>query len=241
MSLFITFEGGEGSGKSTQARILVERLRKETNLHVIPVEEPGTTLLGKMLKAWLAHRDSALTLLPKPDTQLLLLESSIDDSLLPDILLHGAAPRTELLAFGIARAQLVEDVILPNLKNDNIVICDRFADSTSAYQGYGRGLDLKLIEISNKIATQGLKPDLTILLDLPPREGISRKFGGKKDDHFEGQVIDLLAFHQRVREGYLKMAADDPARWLVVDATQSKRKIAQIIWQKVSQLLSRQR
>ncbi|MFC1915582.1 dTMP kinase [Chloroflexota bacterium] len=234
MALFITFEGGEGSGKSTQARILVERLRKEKRLHVIPVEEPGTTLLGKMLKSWLAHTDSALTLLPKPDTQLLLLESSVGDDVLPYILLHAAAPRAELLAFNIARTQLVEDVILPNLKNDNIVICDRFADSTIAYQGYGRGLDLKLVKISNDIATQGLKPDLTVLLDLPPEEGISRKFGTKSIDHFEQQE---LAFHQRVREGYLKIVADEPGRWLVVDATQSKEKIAGIIWQKVSQLL----
>jgi len=238
MALFVTLEGGEGSGKSTQARILVERLRKEKNLHVIPVEEPGTTLLGKMLKAWLAHRDSALTLLPKPDTQLLLLESSVAESLLPDILLHAAAPRTELLAFTIARTQLVEDVILPNLKNDNIVICDRFADSTTAYQGYGRGLDLKLIEISNKIATKGLKPDLTILLDLPPKDGISRKYGTKKTDHFEQQDI---AFHQKVREGYLKLAADEPERWLVIDAAQSKEKIAEIIWQKVKGVLEGRR
>jgi len=236
MALFITFEGGEGSGKSTQAKILVERLRTEKNLHVIPVEEPGTTLLGKMLKAWLAHQDSALTLLPKPDTQLLLLESSINDELLPNILLHGAAPRTELLAFTIARSQLVEEVILPNLKNNNVVICDRYADSTTAYQAYGRGLDLKLVEVANRIATQGLKPDFTVLLDLPPEEGISRKFGTKKTDHFEQQE---LGFHQRVRKGYLKLAADDPERWLVVDASQSREKIAEIIWRSVNQLLSR--
>ena len=234
MALFITFEGGEGSGKSTQAKILVERLRKEKKLHVIPVEEPGSTLLGKMLKAWLAHQDSALTLLPRPDTQLLLLESTVDENLLPYILLHAAAPRTELLAFTIARSQLVEDIILPNLKNDNIVICDRFADSTTAYQGYGRGVDLKLVEISNNIATQGLKPNLTILLDLPPEDGISRKFGTKEKDHFEQQE---LHFHQRVREGFLKLAADEPKRWLVLDATQSEGRIAEIIWQKVDQLL----
>jgi len=234
MALFITFEGGEGSGKSTQAKMLAEHLRKERQRRVIFVAEPGTTLLGKMLKAWLAHRDHALQLLPKPDTQLAFLETDIDDQLLPDILLHGAAPRTELLAFTIARSQLVEDVILPNLKNDNIVICDRFADSTTAYQGYGRGLDLKLVEISNNIATQGLKPNLTILLDLPPEEGIARKFGTKKTDHFEQQDI---AFHQRVREGYLKLAANEPERFLVIDAGQSKEQIARIIWQRVRQLL----
>jgi dTMP kinase len=241
MYLFITFEGGEGSGKSTQAKTLAERLRKEKGSHVITVEEPGSTLLGKMLKAWLAHRDSALTLLPRPDTQLSLLETSIDDNSLPDILLHAAAPRTELLAFVIARTQLVEEVIRPNLRNDNIVICDRFADSTVAYQGYGRGLDLKLVEMSNNIATRGIKPNLTVLLNLAPKEGLFRKFGGKKDDYFEGQVIDLLDFHCRVREGYLKLAEQEPKRWLVIDATLPKEEIAEIIWQKVSELLSRKR
>jgi len=235
MALFITFEGGEGSGKSTQAKILAERLRKERNLNVISIEEPGGTFLGKMLKAWLSHRDSALTLLPRPDTQLLLLEPDIGDSMLADILLHSAAPRAELLAFTIARTQLVEEKILPNLKNSDVVICDRFADSTTAYQGYGRGLDLKLIEIANKIATQGRKPDLTVLLDLDPQEGIIRKFGTKETDHFEQQ---RLSFHYKVREGYLKLAEKEPKRWLVVSGKLKKEEITEIIWHKVSQLLS---
>lgn len=239
MAIFITFEGGEGSGKSTQIRMLGERLRKEEGYPVVTLEEPGSTLLGKMLKAWLSHRDGALTLLPRPDTQLSLLETSIDDNSLPDILLHAAAPRTELLAFAIARAQLVEERIRPNLRNNNIIICDRFSDSTVAYQGYGRGLDLKLIKMANDIATQGIKPRLTILLNLSPEEGLLRKFGGEKDDHFEGQVVDLLAFHRRVHEGYLKLAEEEPKRWLVVDAAQSRDRIAEIIWQKVSQLLSK--
>jgi dTMP kinase len=237
MALFITFEGGEGSGKSTQIRLLAERLRKD-KFHVIPIAEPGTTLLGKMLRGWLSDRDHALTLLPGLGAQLSLFETSNDYSL-PDILLHAAAPRTELLAFTIARAQLVEEVIIPSLKNDNIVLCDRFADSTTAYQGYGRGLDIKLVEMANNIATQGLKPHLTIFLNLPPENGLSRKFGGNKSDHFEGQVKDLLAFHHRVREGYLKLAEAEPERWLVIDATKPKEEIARIIWQKVSQMLPR--
>ncbi len=234
MALFITFEGGDGAGKSTQANVLVERLCKEKRWRVIYAEEPGTTLLGKMLKEWLRDRDHSLTLIPKSGTQLSLLERPIDDHLLPDILLHGTAPRAELLAFTIARAQLVDDFVLPNLKNNNIVICNRYADSTIAYQGYGRGLDLKLVEIANNIATQGLKPNLTILLDLASEEGLARKWGTNKKDHFEKQVLD---FHQRVREGYLKLAEGDPQRWLVVDATQSKKKIEGTIWQRVSQLL----
>jgi len=227
MALFITFEGGEGAGKSTQAKLLVEHLNKEKRWRIIYAEEPGTTLLGKMLKEWLRDSDRSLTLIPRRDTQLSLLEQPIDDNLLPDILLHGVAPRAELLAFTIARAQLVDEVILPNLRNDNIVICNRYADSTTAYQGYGRGLDLKLVEMTNNIATQELKPNLTILLDLAPEEGLARKWGTSKKDHFEKQVLD---FHRRVREGYLKLATNDPERWLVIE---------HIIWQRVSKLLPR--
>lgn len=235
MSLFITFEGGEGSGKSTQANILAEHLRKE-KYKVIYCEEPGTTILGKMLKEWLRNRSQALTLIPKEGDQLFLLEDDIDDKLLPDILLHAAAPRAELLAFTIARAQLIEEIIIPSLKNNNIVICDRFADSTIAYQGYGRGLDMELIKLANKIATQGVKPDLTILLDIPPEAGLARKFGNSDEDHFEKQVLD---FHKKVRGGYLKLAEQEPERWLVIDAALSKKKIEQLIFNKVSQLLSK--
>ena len=237
MSLFITFEGGEGGGKSTQAKLLLGRLRKEKKWRVVYAEEPGTTLLGKMLKEWLRDRDHALTLIPKQDTQLSLIEQHMDDYSLPDILLHNVAPRAELLAFTIARSQLVDEVILPNLKNNTIVICNRYADSTTAYQGYGRGLDLKLVEMANNIATQGLKPNLTILLDLTPEEGLARKWKTSKKDHFEQQVLD---FHHRVREGYLRLAEEEPQRWLIVDATLSKEKVAEIIWERVNQLLSKE-
>ena len=233
MALFITFEGGDGAGKSTQAKALVEHLQKEKR-HVVYCEEPGTTLLGKMLKEWLRDRDKSLTLIPKDSTQLPLMEQPIDDHLLPDILLHGEAPRAELLAFTIARSQLVDEIILPNLRNDNIVICTRYADSTTAYQGYGRGLDLKLVEFANEIATRGVKPNLTILLDLEPEDGLSRKFGTNNTDHFEKQVLD---FHKRVRAGYLELAVQEPERWLVVDGSQAKTKIRDIIWQRVSPLL----
>lgn len=236
MSLFITFEGGEGSGKSTQANILVQHIKKN-KLDVFYAQEPGTTLLGKMLREWLRDRDKALTLIPKDGSQLSLLEETLDslkDSLLPDILLHGAAPRAELLAFTISRSQLVEEVLLPNLKKGNIVVCDRYIDSTTAYQGYGRGLNLGLVNLANEIATQGLKPDLTILLDLTPEEGLSRKWKTNKTDHFEKQELD---FHRRVREGYLKIASCEPSRFLVVDATLPKEKIAEIIWRRVEELI----
>ena len=234
MALFITFEGGEGSGKNTQASALVERLRRD-KWPVFYCEEPGTTLLGRMLREWLRNRDRSLTLMPKEGTQLSLVEQSIDDQLLPDILLHGAAPRAELLAFVIARAQLVEEFILPHLRNRNIIVGNRYADSTMAYQGYGRGLDLELVEMANQIATKGVKPNLTILLDLEPEKGLARKWGTDRADHFQTQVLD---FHRRVREGYLKLAAKEPERWLVVDATLPRREIGEIIWRRVSQLLS---
>jgi dTMP kinase len=144
------------------------------------------------------------------------------------------SPLTELLLFNASRAQSVTWIIQPNLENGKVVICDRYADSTTAYQGYGRGLDLEVVTAINNSATLGLKPDLTVLLDMPAEAGLARK-GARKQDRFEQEDI---AFHQRVREGYLKMATNDPQRWLVVDASQSKTKIAQIIWQRVSQLLS---
>ena len=237
MALFITLEGGEGSGKDTQANILLEHLRKQKKWQVFYAQEPGTTLLGKILRGWLRKQNRPLTMVPEERTQLALLETSSDYSLL-DILLGTTAPHAELLAFTIARAQLVEDFILPKLSGKNIVICNRYADSTVAYQGYGRGLDLKLVEVANTIATRGLKPDLTILLDLPPEEGLARKWRTAKKDHFESAELD---FHRKVREGYLKLAASEPERWLVIDATQPKEGIARIIWQKVRQLLSKQR
>ena len=144
-------------------------------------------------------------------------------------------PLTELLLFNASRAQLVDEIIKPELQKGTLVICDRYTDSTVVYQGYGRGLDLETVNAANNIATQGLKPDLTVLLDLPVEIGLARK-NPDRQDRFEQEDI---AFHQRVREGYLKLAAIEPQRWLVVDASRSRAKISQVIWEKVSQLLSR--
>ena len=206
MALFITLEGGEGCGKSVQARALYRRLSKLA-IPVLLTHEPGGTSLGKKLGRWLKWAKGT------------------------DI-----SPLTELLLFNASRAQLIDKVIHPDLKTGKVVICDRYADSTTAYQGYGRGLDLEMVKAVNSAATQGLKPDLTILLDMPIEKGLARK-KTKRQDRFEQEE---LAFHYRVREGYLKMAAADPEQWLVVDASQSKTKIEQIIWQRVSQLLPSQ-
>ena len=204
MALFITFEGGEGTSKSTQARMLYRRLFKLA-IPVILIHEPGVTSLGRRV------------------ARLLKWTQNVDIS-----------PVAELLLFNTSRAQLVDEIIRPALDGDKVVICDRFADSTTAYQGYGRGLDLVTVNNINRSATRNLTPDLTFLLDVPVEDGLARKKDGNKD-RFEAESI---TFHKRVREGYLKLAADEPERWLVVDAAKSRNEIAGVIWRRVSRLLS---
>lgn len=203
MALFITFEGGEGSGKSTQTRALHRKLAQAA-VPALLIQEPGGTPLGRRIGRWLKwNNDSAIS------------------------------PLTELLLFNASRAQLVSEVIRPSLEKGVTVICDRYADSTTVYQGYGRGLDLEITGAINDTATQGLKPHLTILLDMPAEAGLDRK-RNRRQDRFEQEAI---AFHRQVRKGYCELAAADPRRWLVIDATQSKDKIGEIIWQKVRELL----
>jgi len=206
MALFITFEGGEGSGKTLQARALYRRLLRLT-IPALLVQEPGGTSLGRKLARLLKWADNT-----------------------------GISPLAELLLFNASRAQLVDKVINPDLKNGKTVICDRYTDSTIAYQGYGRGLNPEVVRAINNSSTQGLTPDLTVLLDIPVEEGLARK-QGKTPDRFEQED---MAFHQRVLDGYLRLAAEEPERWLVIDAGQSKEQIKRIIWQRVSELLSSQ-
>ena len=205
MSLFITFEGGEGSGKSYQSKALHKRLERLA-APVLLTHEPGVTPLGRKIARWLKWAQDM------------------------DI-----SPVAELLLFNTSRAQLVAEVIQPGLKEGKTVICDRYTDSTIAYQGYGRGLDLPTVNMINSAGSLGLMPDFTILLDISVEAGLARK-GGRQLDRFEQEN---LAFHQRVREGYLKLAAAEPERWLVIDAAQSKDGIAGIIWGRVSKLLPR--
>jgi dTMP kinase len=203
MSLFITFEGVEGCGKSTQSRLLYRRLQKLA-IPALLTHEPGITALGKGITR--------------------LLKWSKDISI---------SPLAELLLFNTSRAQLLEEVIRPALKEGKVVICDRYADSTTAYQGYGRGLDLAAVAAVNRLGTQGLTPDLTILLDVPVEGGLARK-NDTAPDRFHAEKLD---FHRRVRDGYLKLAKAEPERWVVIDGTQSKEAIAGIIWQRVSKML----
>jgi len=203
MALFITFEGGEGSGKTVQTQTLHRELTG-LGIPTLLTHEPGGTPHGEKIARWLKQSQ----------------ETNI-------------SPLTELLMFNASRAQLVEEVIQPNLKMGKWVICDRYTDSTIAYQSWGRGLDQELVRTVNNAATRELTPDLTVLLDIPIETGLARK-ERKGHDRFEREGI---AFHRRVREGYLKLAADEPGRWLVIDASQSKAKIRDIIWQRVSRLL----
>jgi dTMP kinase len=205
MSFFITFEGGEGCGKSTQSRLLYRRLNKLA-IPALLVHEPGITKLGKKITS--------------------LLKWSKDIAI---------SPVSELLLFNASRAQLVEEIIRPNLKKGVVVLCDRYTDSTTAYQGYGRGVDLETVITVNKTGMQEIKPDLTILLDIAVEDGLKRK-KDKKPDRFETENV---GFHRRVREGYLKLAGEEPKRWLVIDALKNKDEIAGIIWQRISSLISK--
>jgi len=203
MPLFITFEGGEGCGKSTQTRALLHKLEKLA-IPSILIREPGGTALGERVRHIL-----------KKSTQIQI------------------SALTELILFNASRNQLVSEVILPNLAAGKIVICDRFADSTGAYQSYARGLDLDIVKDMNRIGTQGLKPDLTFLLDIPPEIGLSRK-PQDANDRFEKEK---LAFHCKVRQGFLDLADQEPQRWVVIDSTLPRQKIAGMIWDKVSKKL----
>ena len=203
MPFLITFEGGEGCGKSFQSKTLYCRLLKE-GVPAILTHEPGGTSLGENISRWLKWRSEVRL-------------SSIG----------------ELLLFSASRNQLVNEVINPALAEGEVVVCDRFYDSTLAYQGYGRGLDLDMIKQLNEISTDGLKPSLTILLDIPAAEGLARKKAGRQD-RFEKEV---RAFHEQVRQGYLQLARNEPKRFLVVDALLPKNKLAGIIWDRVERLI----
>ena len=185
--MFITLEGPEGSGKSTQIKRLAKRL-EDLGYPVITTREPGGTSIGDQIRHVLVRMENKE--------------------------LH---PRTEILLFLAARAQLVEQLIKPALQDGNIILCDRYGDSTLAYQGYGHGLDLEKLRQMLDFATDHLKPDLTILLDLDVKMGLMRK---KAEDEWNRLDAYEVLFHERVREGYQKLASEEPERWRIVDASQ---------------------
>ena len=203
MIRFITFEGGDGSGKTTQLKTLESYLIARGK-SCLSTREPGGTLLGELIRQ-------------------ILLEVSKQPITSP----------TELFLYLADRAQHIHEVIIPALEQGKIVLCDRHTDSTLAYQGYGRGIDLGLLRSLNDIASQGIKPDLTLLFDCPVGIGLfrtarrqSHTASGRNEDRFEREKIE---FHERVRAGFLELARAEPNRFRIVDAARSATEVGQEI------------
>ncbi len=194
MSLFVSFEGPDGAGKSTQITLVSERISRAGH-DVVETREPGGTPLGERVRS---------VLLDPGD--------------------HEIVPRAEALLMTAARAQHVDEVIRPALERGAIVLCDRFVDSTLAYQGAGRGLPQDELTAMQEFALQGIHPDIVILLDIPSDEGIQRRHGSGVPLNRLDQ--DNSTFHERVRSWYVQAALDDPARWVVFDARRSPEDLA---------------
>ena len=192
MQKFITFEGIEGSGKSTQIKLVAEYLNRK-NVPLIVTQEPSGTDIGRKIGSILFNREH-----------------------------NNMCAETEMFLFCAARAQHVREIIMPALKQNKVVLCDRFSDATYAYQGAGRGLDNKFIKLINDYSSMLLKPDLTLLFDLPVEIGLHR--ANKRNDNLkESSAIDRfekenMDFHKRIRESYLSILKNDPVRFLLIDA-----------------------
>jgi dTMP kinase len=194
--MFITFEGSEGCGKTTQMAHLAECLRQMGH-NILAVREPGGTPIGDQVRnVLLSNKNGEM---------------------------HA---RTEILLFQASRAQLVEQIIRPHLEKGGIVLCDRYADSTLAYQGYGRGADLVELRSLIRFATGGLVPDLTLLMDIDVIQGLKRRSDDGDINRLDAMTVD---FYQRVRQGYLSLAAAEPARWVIVNANQTQEQVAEDI------------
>ena len=194
MACFVTFEGIEGCGKTTQIRSLANRLGLLGTPHIL-TREPGGCAISDQVRTILLNADNS-----------------------------AMAPLTELLLYAASRAQHMTEVITPALSAGKVVLCDRFTDATAAYQGYGRGIDMSLVTQLNRLATGDIKPDLTVLLDCPVETGLGRAVArinstsGDREERFE---LESLQFHQRVRNGYLRLAEEEPERFVVIDGSQS--------------------
>jgi len=200
-----TFEGGEGSGKSTQVAYLAEQLR-QAGYPVLTTRQPGGTVHGQRIRE-------------------LILTPFADDTL---------SQRAELFLYLADRAHHVDTVIRPALAQGQLVLCDRYTDSTLAYQGYGRGLNLQELKLLNQLATGGLQPDLVIWLDLPVEQGQTRIQARAERDRLEAEA---LAFHQRVHSGYAALAAENPEHWLHIDAQAAVERVSQVLWQAIQRYL----
>lgn len=209
--MFITFEGIEGCGKSTQAKRLVNRLR-ELAVPLVFTLEPGGTSVGQKIRR-------------------ILLDSRN----------QHLSPLTELLLYAADRAQHVEEVIKPALKQKKWVLCDRFFDATTVYQGYARGLDMKLIVTLNEKASPGIRPDITFLIDCAVEIGLERALKRNRIQFQEGQdrfEREKKDFHEAVREGYLTMAMEDRERFVVVDGTLKEDELEELIFRHVEPFIS---
>ena len=193
MSLFITFEGPDGSGKTTQIKLLAENLTAQGHA-VLSLREPGGTAIGDQIREIVhALRNKEMS------------------------------PRAECLLYAAARAQLIDQVLKPHLDQGGIVVCDRYADSTMAYQAYGRGLNRSAVRQIISFATLDLKPDVTFYIDIDVAEGIARR--KKSGDDYNRMDDQALEFHRRVRAGYLEMIEAEPARWVKINGRQSVEQI----------------
>ena len=201
--LFITFEGGEGCGKSTQIAALKARL-EDMGKTVVQTREPGGTALGESVRNLLQYDDAG----------------------------QGMSPEAELLLFAASRAQHVRELIVPAIAEGQIVLCDRFLDSTTVYQGVARAIDSKKVDTVNQFAIGDTMPDLTILIDLPPEIGLARVHA-RSDGKLDRMENEAIEFFQAVRQGYLDLAKSEPKRFLVLDGCQSVEELETQIWQKV--------
>ena len=221
MALFISFEGGEGSGKSTQAQRLVESL-EQSGVPTMLFHEPGSTNLGFHIRDLIKGRPWGREII---------------------------SPTAELFLFSASRAELVAKVLSKQVDTPGLVIvADRYVDSTTAYQGYGRKMDLDLVKAVNRLATGDLMPDKTFLLDCPPAEGLKRVGSlqaGLFDENAPGRLDDEgsrrfedepISFHERVRKGYLDLARAEPDRWIVIDGMADPDEVHRSIWDPVQQM-----
>ena len=200
---FITFEGSEGSGKSTQIGLVRAYLKKKKKL-ILFIREPGSVKISEKIRNILLNVKNA-----------------------------KMGDECETLLYMAARAQLVEEVIKPALKKGKIVLCDRFLDSTVAYQGYGSGVDIAAIKKIGRFATQGIQPDITFFFDIDAKKGLSRI--NRKKDRIELRAIH---YHNKVRKGYATIARKEPGRVKLIDANKSKEKIFEVVRKHIDRLLT---
>lgn len=205
---FISFEGGEGCGKSTQIAALKARLETEGH-NVIQTREPGGTPIGETIRNLLQHDEAG----------------------------QGMSAETELLLFAASRAQHVRELIAPAITEGKIVLCDRFMDSTTVYQGVARAIDSKQVATINEFAVGQTKPDLTILIDLPPEIGLAR-VQARSEGQLDRMEQEAIEFFEAVRQGYLNLAASEPDRFVVLDGSRSIESLKTAIWGTIQRKLS---